>query len=96
MISIFLGGNFLPLAIFWEMGAKLNFLLIILKHQTLACTHRELEGPSKLKGNPLRPEVFASLHKAGVKAITFANTPENQRVSKSVFKVKRIIDLVDT
>ena len=35
------------------------------------------------------------MHKVGVKAITFANTPENQRVSKSVFKVKRIIDIVD-
>ena len=35
------------------------------------------------------------MHKVGVKAIVFANTPENQRLSKSVFKVTRIIDIVD-
>ena len=35
------------------------------------------------------------MHKVGVKAIVFANTPENQRLSKSVFKVRRIIDIVD-
>ena len=35
------------------------------------------------------------MHKSGVKAIVLANTPENQRISKSVFKVTRIIDKVD-
>ena len=67
---------------------------------TAGMTQRKLEGSSKLKGkyqHPPRMDVLpvCTVHEVGVKAIVFANTPENQRVTNSVFKVTRIIEIVD-